>query len=197
MAHRLPVWLTPREAAAVLAAARSARDHAIVATGLYCGLRLHELSSLNVEHVDLGAGFLLVLRGKGAKDRYVAMPDDLRRILGAYVGSRRKGPMFTQLVTAGAPRRLSDHGIYEMVRGCGRRAGIQKRCTPHVLRHTCATTLLQNGVDIVQVSRYLGHVSVQTTLIYLHCDPERQRSAAQRLNGAFAPQLQARLWAVG
>lgn len=200
MGRRLPVWLTPEEAIRVLEAARrprdqEGRDYALVATGLYAGLRCQELANLDVEHVYLEHGVLEVHRGKGNKDRTLAIPEDLVAVLRGYLGGRRRGPVF-QARYRGELARIGKKGLYDRIVEAGLRAGLRKRVHPHVLRHTCATTMLRRGRDITEVAAYLGHSTLRTTVIYLHCDPERLRGAAQAMNGAFREDLQRRLWAV-
>ena len=179
---RLPDVLSRREmgrllAAPDLATAIGLRDRAMVACLYETGVRVSELVGLAVADVDAEARTILVRYGKGRKDRVVAMGEVLGRMLAEYVREAR--PAFLELVT---PRRkLADPGAlflslrgrgitansveYAMTR-LGRKARIRKRVTPHVLRHTCATHLVESGADVRVVQELLGHRSLGTTERY-------------------------------
>jgi integrase/recombinase XerC len=188
--RKLPTFLRPAESDALLSAAHCAlngaktqakrhgarRDVAMVATGLYAGLRVAELCALEVEHIDLAGGFLQVHEGKGKKDRTLPIGGKLLMVLRDWIGDRTRGMLF-----AGPKGKwLSERTFHERLATLGKAAGL-RRCNPHALRHTFACRLLESGASIVEVSELLGHSSVAVTSLYLHALPERLRGAMDRL----------------
>ena len=153
-----------------------ARDRAVVEMLFSTGLRISELCSLNREHINLKTKEFSVL-GKGKKFRTVYLTDRAVECLEVYlklrddnwaavfINARARKDEFE---TAGESRRISRTSIEIMIRDRGRRCGITKPVTPHVLRHTFATTLLRRGADIRSVQEMLGHASISTTQIYTH-----------------------------
>ncbi len=158
------------------------RDRAILETLYSTGLRVSELRSLNRKQVDLKRREFMV-RGKGRKPRIVFISDRCAKWLNEYLKTRTDNhePLFINYgrtrsgdnISAGEKRRLTDYSIQEIVRGTARHAGLVKRVTPHVLRHSFATELLQNGADIRSVQEMLGHASITTTQIYTHVTNKR------------------------
>jgi integrase/recombinase XerC len=156
------------------AAARArtrARDHAIVELLYASGLRVSELAGLDVEDVDAGRRSLHVL-GKGNKERMVPFGGTAARALAAHLAGRdaaRGGALFTSL----RGRRLTTRSIHTIVRTTARAAGITRRVTPHTLRHTFATHLLEGGADLRMIQDLLGHSRLSTTQRYTHVDAAR------------------------
>lgn len=149
----------------------------IVLVGLYLGLRVSEIAKLRVEELDLVDGVAFVNQGKGDKDRYVPIPTRILDDLRTWVGERRSGPVFLSRLG----RRMSSDAIERMVTATGVRAGLQKHVTPHMLRHSFATRLLERGANLREVQDLLGHSSVATTEIYTHLELSGLRSAVDRL----------------
>ena len=149
---------------------RHLRDKAILELFFSTGLRLAELCSLNRD-LDLSKDEFSI-RGKGEKVRVVFLSDDAKDAIRAYLEKRTDmdEPMFVQMSNRkGADDgRLTPRSIERMVREYATRAGISKKVTPHVLRHSFATDLLENGADIRSVQVMLGHANIQTTQIYTH-----------------------------
>jgi integrase/recombinase XerD len=185
----IPKALTEDEVEALLGAvvgdtARALRDRAIVETLYATGVRISELVGLDRRDLDLDDGLVRVL-GKGSKERIVPVGRSARDALGAYLAQGRP-----QLVrpdrTAGADReavvlnvrggRLSRQSCWKIVRTAGERAGLTGRLSPHVLRHSCATHMLERGADIRVVQELLGHASISTTQVYTKVSPERLRA---------------------
>lgn len=181
MGRRLPTFLRSAEADAFLAAISDRRDRVFCAALLFCGLRVSEACRLRVEHVDLDAEQLLVHQGKGAKDRYVPIPSRFLPELRGWLGERRSGWVFPAERRRKGPGHLSARYAQALVPAVAERAGISRRITPHKLRHSYATTLLQRGADIRQVQELLGHSDLETTSIYLHCDTSRLKGVVDRL----------------
>jgi integrase/recombinase XerD len=145
------------------------RDRAILETLYGAGLRISELVSLDVDDLDLEEGSVRVL-GKGSKERLVPLGRYSRDALGAYLSggrpalaaARSRGALF--LNQRGG--RLTRQGCTKVLRGHVKRAGIRKKVSPHTLRHSFATHLLEGGADVRVVQELLGHASVATTQIY-------------------------------
>ncbi len=158
------------------------RDRAILEVLYGTGLRISELAGLSVSDLDLDAGLLRAM-GKGSKERVVPIGSFALRALVSWLddgGRRRMVPerwAFRDdadavfLNSRGA--RLSRQGVWAVVRKYGDRAGLAGVLTPHVLRHSCATHLLDHGADVRSVQELLGHASISTTQIYTLVSTER------------------------
>lgn len=166
-ARRLPVVLTQREVRELLLQLDGTMW--LVASVLYgTGMRLLEGLRLRVKDVEFERRELVVREGKGNKDRVTVLPENLLQPLREQM--ERARALHRKAPRSGHTRR---HHIYEQsvqraVSLAARRAGIDKPCTPHVLRHSFATHLLQSGYDIRTVQELLGHADVSTTMIYTH-----------------------------
>lgn len=131
------------------------------------GMRVGELASIRLEDIDLIERVIIIL-GKGSRQRRVFLPDDeTARLVAAYhtvtIGQRKAHDHFI-MTAQGGP--ASTQHIRNLVREVATEAGLSRRITPHMLRHTAATRLLENGVDLRFVQRLLGHQSVSTTELY-------------------------------
>lgn len=179
----LPRPLTVDEVAALLAAPGGGdpvalRDSAILETLYGAGLRISELVGLDVDDVDLEEGSVRAL-GKGSRERIVPLGSYAVRALGAYLRGGR--PAMARPRSRGAlflnqrGGRLTRQGVTNIIRAMARRAGLRKRVTPHMLRHSFATHLLEGGADVRVVQELLGHASVATTQIYTLVTGDRLR----------------------
>jgi integrase/recombinase XerD len=160
------------------------RDRAILETLYAAGLRISELVGLSLSDIDLDDGVLRA-RGKGAKERVVPIGRPARAAIRAWLGgagrdvlvparwARRGDAEAVFLNQRGG--RLSRQGAWGVVRRYGDRAGLVDRLTPHVLRHSCATHMLDHGADIRTVQELLGHASISTTQVYTRVTTERLR----------------------
>ncbi len=166
-----PHFLTPEEMVLLLDAPdvhtwEGRRDRAILEIFYLDGVRLSELAGMNAG--DLSGGGLLI-RGKGNKERRVPLVGMARERLMAFLpesGGESKGsPLFTRKPGGG---RLSVYQIGRIVRNSARKAGISETVTPHELRHTCATHLLDNRMDLRHIQTLLGHASLSSTQKYTH-----------------------------
>lgn len=148
----------------------SRRDRAILEVLYASGVRVAELSGLDVEDVDLREGGVRVL-GKGRKERIVPLGTQSIEALRAYLGAREggRGPLFRN------PRggRLTVRSLHRIVRARARSAGLAGRVTPHTLRHTFATHLLDAGADLRLIQELLGHARLATTQRYTHVSADR------------------------
>jgi integrase/recombinase XerC len=147
-----------------------ARDRAILELLYACGLRVSELSGLDVEAVDRAERTVRVL-GKGRKERIVPFGSPAARALEAWLAARGEspGPLFTSL----RGRRLGPRSIHTIVRRAARGAGIARRVSPHTLRHSFATHLLDRGADLRMIQELLGHSRLSTTQRYTHVAAEQ------------------------
>jgi integrase/recombinase XerC len=154
------------------------RDRAIAELAWGTGLRASELRSLDLADVDMGAASVRAL-GKGGKERLAPMSDGASVALASWVRQRphvrckgrRQDPEALFLNRLG--ERLSVRGIDRVVRGRARRAGLPRPVSPHQLRHSFATHLLDAGADLRSIQELLGHSSLSTTQRYTHVGLER------------------------
>lgn len=170
--------ISPDDLNRLLAAAdgtdeRGLRDKAILELLFSTGLRVSELCSLDIDSVDLSRdGFSI--RGKGEKVRVVFLTDAAKNAIRAYLKARKdmNEAMFVNVprsrTVKKASNRLTPRSIELLMKTYAAKAGITKKVTPHVLRHSFATDLLSNGADIRSVQQLLGHASIVTTQIYTH-----------------------------
>jgi integrase/recombinase XerD len=155
---------------------RGARDAAMLELLYATGLRASELCGLRLHDLRLDAGYLRCV-GKGSKERVVPIGAEANAALQAYLASarpallagRRSDAVFVG--RAGAP--LTRQGFWKLTKAHGRRAGIRASLSPHVVRHSFATHLLENGADLRAVQMLLGHADISTTQIYTHVNRER------------------------
>jgi len=180
----IPKALTEAEVEALLDAVpgdgpRARRDRAILELHYAGGLRISELVGLDLGDVDLYDGLVRVL-GKGNKERVAPLGRTAREAVGDYLTTGRPelaGRTSTPALFLNARGgRLTRQGAWLIVRAAGDRAGLQGRLFPHVLRHSCATHMLDRGADIRVVQELLGHASLSTTQVYTKVSPERLRA---------------------
>ena len=179
--RRLPQVLTRGEVAKLLEQPKGTeppalRDRALLELMYACGLRASEAIGLEINDVDLEDGILRA-RGKGAKERLVPVGTEASRALGLYlhrgrprlVGDRLEPRLFVNHRGAG----LTRQGLYKIVQTHARRAGLSQYMSPHTLRHTFATHLLNGGCDLRSLQEMLGHADIATTQVYTHLSAER------------------------
>ncbi len=186
MPRRLPVFLTEEQVAALVDAPLRAprpkqappwtaqRDAAILETLYSAGLRVSELCGLNAEDIDLDSGVARVL-GKGARTRLAPIGEPAAAAIGAYfaaAGHPRRGPAFTGKSRRG---RMTPASVQRMMKKYLAFGGLDAGITPHKLRHSFATHLLNRGADLRSVQAMLGHASLSTTQIYTHVSLDRLR----------------------
>lgn len=155
----------------------SLRNRAVVTMFYASGARISELAGLNNGHIDLQARQLRLL-GKGRKERMVPISQRAATTLGVYIESRNAAfpgaDAFNQPVFLNRDgKRLSVRGLRRIVMLVGKKTGISKRFSPHSLRHSSATHLLESGADLRAIQEFLGHQSISTTQKYLHVDIEK------------------------
>ncbi|SIR50085.1 Site-specific recombinase XerD [Pontibacter lucknowensis] len=170
---KLPVVLSKPEVKRLLSAPKLLKHRVLIATLYGCGLRCSEVCNLKLSDLDFDRRMLHVRQGKGGKDRYLPLSGHLVRGLEKYILSECPQQwLFNGQVQENEQglrdRRYTTAGIQWVVREARKAAGIQKQLTPHTLRHTYATHLLEDGLDIVSIKDLLGHACIDTTMVYLH-----------------------------
>jgi integrase/recombinase XerD len=167
--RKLPNVLNRDEIGRLLAVTKPFYKHyAIVATLYATGVRVSELVALKFTDIDSGAGCIHIRRGKGGKERLVLLPDSLLAILRAHYRDMPFKLTSWLFPSTNADEPLKIRAVQDMLANARRDAGITKKVSPHVLRHSFATHLLEDGTDLRTIQVLLGHVSIQTTVRYLH-----------------------------
>ena len=188
--RRLPEVLSVAEVEKLLAAPvieeRLAwRDRAFLELAYGAGLRVSELTALGLTDLFLADGLVRAF-GKGAKERVVPIGRQVIGAVSTYLRRLRptldKGASGGRLLLNARGEPLSRVGAWGIVKRCARRAGITKRVTPHTLRHSFATHLLEGGADLRAVQEMLGHADLSTTQIYTHVDREYLRSVHKQFH---------------
>jgi site-specific recombinase XerD len=168
---KLPVVLSRQEVNRLFGATSNLKHRAMLMTAYASGPRLSELIHLRLMDIDSERKVIRIHQGKGRKDRYTLLPDSLLQVLRTYwktYGS--KTYCLSDWLFPGRPpeRPLCRSSVEEFCRKAAKAAGIRKRVTPHTLRHSFATHLLEAGTDLRTIQVLLGHRSLRTTSIYLH-----------------------------
>lgn len=162
---KLPVVLTREETAALLGAVKNIKHRAIVELMYSSGIRLAECVELVPADIQRKNLLLRVRRGKGEKERYTIISARALETLGAYYRAARPRKY---LFEGHGAQQYGRRSIGKVVSDGAKRAGIDKRVSPHTLRHTFATHLLESGVSLRVIQKLLGHSSIKTTTIYTH-----------------------------
>lgn len=165
-AKKLPVVLSLDETQKFLVSLGNVKHRAILATLYDCGLRVSELLALTAEDIDSSRMLIHVKLGKGMKDRYVPLSTQLLEQLRQYWREYRPSTHVFEGVRTGHPMRRRQ--VARICEKAAKAAGIGKRVTPHTLRHSFATHLLEAGTDIRVLQRLLGHSGLNSTARYLH-----------------------------
>jgi integrase/recombinase XerD len=164
--RRLPTVLSHEEVEALLACTANLKHRAILTTLYAAGLRLSEATHLKIADIDSDRMQLRINHGKGAKQRLTPLSPRLLEELRGYWKVHRPPQYLFPGKTPDRPYAATS--IQKAVKASARRAKIRKNVTPHVLRHSYATGLMEAGVDLLTISRLLGHASFATTMVYLH-----------------------------
>lgn len=175
--NRLPVVLSKEEVSRILTALDNPKHRLILKTIYGMGLRVSELVGLRVEDVDYERGTVILKGAKGNKDRYVGLPETLVDDMRHYTGLNKGKYLFE-----GRNGKLSVKTVQKIFENAAKRAGIMKKASCHTLRHSFATHLLENGVDIRYIQKLLGHARLQTTQIYTHVADSRIKNIKSPLD---------------
>ncbi len=169
-----------------IATPRGLRDRALIEVLYATGLRVSELIHLRASDLNLEAGYLSTT-GKGSKQRIVPVGDQATHWLTKYIregrpalmGKRTSPWLFVNAKKGGS---LSRVGFWKILKGYGRTAGLSRTLSPHVLRHSFATHLLEHGADLRSIQMMLGHADLSTTQIYTHVLEARLRAVYDRFH---------------
>ena len=191
-ATKLPVVLSVAEVQQLLGCIRKPHYRVCLSTIYACGLRRSEGVSLQVTDIDSERMMLLVRQGKGAKDRYVPLPESILDMLRSHWTSHRhpdwlfpaKPRNGQSWATAIAP--MSESSLQKAMRAAVQESGIKKHATVHTLRHSYATHMLEAGVNLRLIQAYLGHSSITTTARYLHLTRPTETVATEAINRIMA-----------
>jgi integrase/recombinase XerD len=189
LVKRLPKVLSVQEVECLLEAPETItpygmRDKAMLELLYATGIRVSELVSLNAGHVNLGMGFVRCI-GKGSKERIIPLGRIAAKWLHDYIQIMRhqllrESKLDDALFINHLGTRLTRQGFWKIIKKYGREARIMKEITPHTLRHSFATHLLDNGADLRAVQEMLGHADISTTQIYTHVNKIRMKEVYNR-----------------
>ncbi|MGY0425436.1 MAG: tyrosine-type recombinase/integrase [Polaribacter sp.] len=161
----LPTVLSQREVITLLQVTKNLKHRAIIALLYSAGLRIGELISLELSHIDIARRQILVKSGKGRKDRYVILANSFLPLLQNYLSTYNPTYFF---VEGGIKTPYSASSIRKFLHRSTELSKISKKVTPHTLRHSYATHLLENGIGLRHIQELLGHSKPETTMIYTH-----------------------------
>ncbi len=166
---KLPEVLTKEEVRRLIESADNIKSRLIVSMLYSSGLRVSELVNLKIEDLNLNERTGWVRKGKGSKDRLFSVSSSLVEELNEYFKMKEKnsGYLFSK------DKPLTTRNIQKIIKGIRIRAGINKKVTPHTLRHSFATHLLEQGTDIRLIQSLLGHANLNTTQVYTHISSEQ------------------------
>lgn len=161
----------------------SLRDAAVIEVFFATGARVYEISNIRVENINLNSGLIRIM-GKGGKERYIqisntAVLDILRKYYAENEPEIKKSGYF---FINNRGNRYTEQSIRLMLKKYTLKAGIQRKITPHMFRHSFATYLIEEGVDVSCVQQILGHSSIKTTQIYIHVAAKKQADILRELH---------------
>ncbi|GIW47166.1 MAG: tyrosine recombinase XerD [Deltaproteobacteria bacterium] len=187
---KIPEVLSIEEVDALLSVpdestAEGIRDRAMLEVLYATGIRVSELVLLELNSVNLELGYVVVY-GKGSKERLVPIGQKAKEKLRQYLGTSRpyllKNKSSSYLFVSRRGKRLTRQGFWKILKGYVVRAGISKNISPHTLRHSFATHLLQCGADLRTIQLMLGHSDISTTQIYTHIERERLKEIHKKFH---------------
>jgi len=173
----LPIVLSKDEVKQLIDSADNEKSRLIMSMLYSSGLRVSELVNLKVGDVDFKELTGWVRKGKGSKDRIFTLSQTLAEDLQSYLANREYVYMFSKM------KPLTTRNIQKIIAGSRDKAGINKKVTPHTLRHSFATHLLEQGTDIRLIQALLGHSSLSTTSLYTHISSDQIRKIKNTLDG--------------
>ena len=162
---RLPIVLSQQEVIALLRNTANLKHRMALALIYSAGLRISELLKLRTADIDQGRQQIRIHQAKGRKDRYVILAESIVPLLQNYLATYRPSDYLIEGIDGGP---YSAQSVRNFLRRSCRKAGIKKHITPHTLRHSYATHLIENGVGLRYVQELLGHAKPETTMIYTH-----------------------------
>jgi len=184
----LPVVLSVDEVRRVLAKVLRPKYQVCLTTIYSCGLRLREGVTLKTEDIDGERKQLHIRRAKGGKDRYIPLPERTLEMLRDFWSNHRHPTfLFPARLPLGIPissarKTMCPSGVRRALQAAVKESGVKKHATVHTLRHSYATHLLEAGVNLRVIQAYLGHSSLQSTMIYTHLTEKAQTPAVDAIN---------------
>jgi site-specific recombinase XerD len=187
-AHKLPVILSIAEVHAILSHLRQPAYRACLSVIYGCGLRLLEGVQLQVQDIDSSRMCLHIRQGKGNKDRYVPLPDNVLPLLRACWLTHRHPTYLFPAKTKGrtTTTTMCPSGVQRAFKAALQESGVNKAASVHTLRHSWATHLLEAGVNLRLIQIWMGHNSLQTTALYTHLTRPAEEVAARAINQVMA-----------
>ncbi len=186
--RKLPVVLSVDEVRRILTQVHRPKYKVCLTTIYSCGLRLREGVTLETGNIDGERKQLQIRKAKGGKDRYVPLPERTLEMLRDFWRAHRHPlyifPAKTPLgiPPSSARKTMCPHGVRRALLAALEESGIQKHATVHTLRHSYATHLLEAGINLRVIQAYLGHSSIQSTLVYTHMTQKAQSPAVEAIN---------------
>lgn len=165
-ARKLPTFLTKEEVKALIKAAKFGRDRCIIEFLYSSGVRVSECVNMKIDDLDIKEGVARVKGGKGDKDRVIILSKEWIKEFKKYQKRRKIASEYVFSKKNGKP--ISSDTVQRLLRKAREKSGITKKVTPHVLRHTYSTHLLESGENIRKIQELLGHSNLSTTQIYTH-----------------------------
>ena len=162
---KLPIVLSKSEVQCLISSTYNLKHRTILAVIYSCGLRVSELTNLKIADIDNKRMVINIKNAKGNKDRQVQLTESILHLLRVYYKSFK--PIYF-LINGQNGEKYSTTSIQKIIKCSSKKAGIYKNITPHTLRHSFATHLLENGTDIRFIQTILGHNDIKTTQIYTH-----------------------------
>lgn len=182
--RRLPQILTPEEVARLINAAETLSQRTMLMVLYSTGMRNAELRHLQVADIDSRKMLIHIQRGKGGRDRYVPLSPTLLATLRVYYRWMQPRTWLFPGTAGGyrVDKPITPRVLWEACVVAAARAGLRKRCSPHLLRHSFATHLLESGADLRTIQLLLGHEEVRHTALYLHLSQKHLQAAANPLD---------------
>ncbi|MDD3183480.1 MAG: tyrosine-type recombinase/integrase [Alphaproteobacteria bacterium] len=168
--------LSESEVTRLIQATKTIREKAIICLLAYSGIRNGELCGLKLKDVNLGDNFITILGGKNRKDRRVNIAAECTTTLIEYLALYKRDQDSFLFTTLKCNNPLSSGDLRKLVRTVAKRAKIGRRVFPHLFRHSLATNLLNRGASLIMIKNQLGHVFIESTMIYATSMPFRTRS---------------------
>jgi integrase/recombinase XerD len=184
--QQLPLILSPEEVERILKAPPHLKSRALLMTIYAAGLRISEVAGLRVTDIDSARMTITIRQGKGKKDRVVMLSPVLLDTLRQYW--RHKRPKEWLFPGEKPDKPIGCNAVYQIFQNAARRAGITKNVSPHSLRHSFATHLLESSTDLRTIQILMGHRSLKTTARYLHVSQQHVRATASPLDSLLLTQ---------
>lgn len=181
--EKLPVVMSKEECKLLFAAPRLLKHRYLLAFAYSAGLRMNEVRMLKISDVDLDRKQIHVKMGKGKKDRYVVLSDNIAGRFKYYLNETKPQVYLFEGQTPGEP--MGERSIQYIIREALQKTEIKKEVSMHTLRHSFATHLLEDGLDIHSLQRLLGHRDMRTTMVYLHVADIKPRAVFSPLDTLY------------